>query len=50
MEVYIYTLNGAEIGGVSIFKYLGFWIDDKLCFMKYINEMTRSFRANLVFL
>ena len=45
----ITTLNGAAIKSVSSYKYLGFWLDDKLCFKKHINELTKSLKAKLAF-
>lgn len=35
----ITTLNVKPIERVSSYKYLGFWLNDKLCFKKHIDEM-----------
>lgn len=38
-----------KIETVSFHKYLGFWINDKLCLKKHIDEMTKSLKAKLAF-
>ncbi len=48
-EVNITTINETPVERVSSYKYLGFWLDDKLCFKKHINELTKSLKLKLVF-
>ena len=48
-DLHICASNGAQIELVSQYKYLGVWIDEKLSFVKHIENVTKKLRSKIVF-
>ena len=46
----IYTLKGEQIERVTSYKYLGFWLDDKLSFKVHVEQLTKRLRGQIGFL
>uniref|UniRef100_A0A8C6V4C6 Reverse transcriptase domain-containing protein n=1 Tax=Neogobius melanostomus TaxID=47308 RepID=A0A8C6V4C6_9GOBI len=45
----IHTFDGTVIERVSSYKYLGFWLDEKLTFKTHVSKLCRSLKSKLSF-